>query len=198
MSGQLAVWCSCAWFTGLTLTLCVCYWSFCHPPTPLCTEARPPSRALRFPSLTSTSTCTHIHIHMSGLMCIHGCKLSQTCVKIVCTHPHTICENCDMCMCMCVHVSENGGLGFKVVWQRTHHKVWHGRGEARASNGAGGGGWRRRATRHGEPVRRLRHAAHRAEHGHLLERHRQDSTKKGKVYCPLRSPPSSRRRRSPT
>ena len=26
------------------------------------------------------------------------------------------------------HVSENGGLGFKVVWQRAHHKVRHGRG----------------------------------------------------------------------
>ena len=50
-----------------------------------------------------------------------------------------------------------------------------GRGEARAPNGAGGDGWRRRATPHGEPVRRLWHAAHRAEHGHLLERHRQDS-----------------------
>ena len=73
------------------------------------------------------------------------------------------------------HVSENGGLGFKVVSQRTHHKVRHGRGEARTPNGTGGGGWRRRANRHGEPVRRLRHAAHRAEHGHLLERHRQDS-----------------------
>jgi hypothetical protein len=33
----IAVWCSCAWFAGLTMY--VCYWSFCHPQTPLCTEA---------------------------------------------------------------------------------------------------------------------------------------------------------------
>ena len=57
----------------------------------------------------------------------------------------------------------------------------HGRGEARAPDGAGGGGRRRRAARHGEPVRRLRRAAHRAEHGRLLERHRQDA-----AHLPLR------------
>jgi len=49
----IAVWCSCAWFAGLTLY--VCYWSFCHPPTPLCTEAPdpPPEHYASF---------THVHM----------------------------------------------------------------------------------------------------------------------------------------
>jgi hypothetical protein len=49
--------------------VCVCYWSFCHPPTPLCTEAPDPPPE-----------------HYAFLY----------------SRPH---------------VSENGGLGFKVVWQ---------------------------------------------------------------------------------
>jgi hypothetical protein len=68
------LWCSCAWFAGLTLY--VCYWIFCHPPTPGALSPptpRPEHYAFLYPR---------------------------------------------------PHVSENGGLGFKVVWQRTHHKKY--------------------------------------------------------------------------
>jgi hypothetical protein len=37
------------------VTLCVCYWSFCHPPTALCTEAPDP-----LPS--TTLSFTHVHV----------------------------------------------------------------------------------------------------------------------------------------
>jgi len=84
------------------------------PPTPLCTEARPPSRALRFPLLTPklTSTCPHAHANAHANVdgrcaCTCACKCAHVHVHAH-AHAHVTCD-------VCAHVSENGGLGFEVV-----------------------------------------------------------------------------------